>query len=171
MALTDKQQLFVDNYLTSLNATQAATAAGYSGKTARTIGSKLLTKVDIQVAISAAMAERGDRTKITQDRVLTEVGRIALVDPRKAFDKNNALLPVNQWPDEIAAAISSIKINELRNSDGDLIGETKEVKFWSKPDALMLAARHLGMLNDKVTLDVTDELADRLARARNRLNG
>jgi hypothetical protein len=27
------------------------------------------------------------------------------------------------------------------------------------------------MLNDKVTLDVTDELADRLARARNRLNG
>ena len=169
MALTDKQSLFVDNYLTSLNGTQAAIAAGYSEKTARTIASKLLTKVDIQVAISAAMAERGDRVQVTQDRVLREVGRIALVDPRKAFDKNNALLPPNDWPDEIAAAISSIKINEIRNSDGDLIGETKEIKFWSKPDALMLAARHLGMLNDKVTLDVSDNLADRLARARLRL--
>lgn len=171
MALNERQQLFVDNYLIDLNATQAAVRAGYSKKTARTIASKLLTNVDIMVAISAAQADRADRTKITQDRVLTEIGRIGLVDPRKAFDANNALLPVKEWPDEISAAISSIKILEVRDAEGNVTGETKEIKFWDKTAALTLAARHLGMLNDKVTLDVTDNLADRLARARLRVGG
>jgi phage terminase small subunit len=175
VALTDKQQRFVDEYLKDLNATDAAIRAGYTTpdnrNSARTQGSRLLANVNISVAVSAAMTERSDRTKITSDRVLREIGRIGLVDPRKAFDQNNALLPVKEWPDEIAAAISSIKILEVRDEDGQVIGETKEIKFWDKPAALTLAARHLGMLNDKVTLDVTDELAERLARARQRLNG
>lgn len=36
--LTKKQQLFVDEYLVDLNATQAAVRAGYSAKTAEAIG-------------------------------------------------------------------------------------------------------------------------------------
>lgn len=167
--LTDKEWLFCNEYLIDLNGTQAAKRAGYSEKSARQQATRLLSKASIQMSISRLRTDREDRTQVTHDRVLREVGRIALVDPRKAFDDNNVLLPPKEWPDEIAAAISSIKTVEMRNADGELIGETKEIKFWSKPDALMLAARHLGMLNDKMTLDITDELADRLARARERL--
>ena len=46
--LTEKQKKFVDEYLIDLNATQAAMRAGYSEKTARSIGQRLLTNVDIQ---------------------------------------------------------------------------------------------------------------------------
>ena len=45
--LTEKQKKFVDEYLIDLNATQAAIRAGYSEKTARSIGQRLLTNVDI----------------------------------------------------------------------------------------------------------------------------
>jgi phage terminase small subunit len=70
MALTPKQQVFVDEYLKDLNATQAAVRAGYSEKTAKVIGSENLTKPDIAGAIQKAMDERSERTAITQDYVL-----------------------------------------------------------------------------------------------------
>lgn len=67
MALTPKQRQFVLQYLLDLNASQAAIRAGYSSKTARSIGQENLTKPDIQEAIQTAMAEREDRTQVTQD--------------------------------------------------------------------------------------------------------
>ena len=69
--LTAQQQLFVNEYLIDLNATQAAIRAGYSEKTARSIGSENLTKPDISQAIEEAMAARADKLKITQNQVLS----------------------------------------------------------------------------------------------------
>ncbi len=46
--LTARQKLFCDWYLKTMNATEAAIRAKYSKKTARQIGCKLLTKVNIQ---------------------------------------------------------------------------------------------------------------------------
>ena len=55
--LTGKQAVFVDEYLKSYNATQAALAAGYSPKTARSIGCENLTKPDIAEVISQRLRE------------------------------------------------------------------------------------------------------------------
>ena len=49
--LNDKQKRFVDEYLVDLNATAAAKRAGYSEKTAYSMGQRLLKKVEIQAAI------------------------------------------------------------------------------------------------------------------------
>jgi phage terminase small subunit len=49
--LTDKQKSFVENYVLTLNATDAAKKAGYSEKTAYSIGSENLTKPEIKKAI------------------------------------------------------------------------------------------------------------------------
>ena len=77
MALTAKQAAFVQEYLVDLNATQAAVRAGYSRRRAGEIGYQLLQKTTVQEAIKAAMVERGDRTHITQDFVLSELYKIA----------------------------------------------------------------------------------------------
>jgi phage terminase small subunit len=77
MALTPKQQAFVDQYLVDLNATNAALRAGYSQKTAYSIGHENLNKPEIAAAVATAMAEREKRTHITQDRVLQELARLA----------------------------------------------------------------------------------------------
>ncbi|MBQ7262840.1 MAG: terminase small subunit [Synergistaceae bacterium] len=56
MALTPKQKAFVEAY--AGNATEAAIKAGYSPKTARSIGQENLTKPDIIRAIKERETER-----------------------------------------------------------------------------------------------------------------
>jgi len=48
MLVKEKQKRFCEEYLVDCNATQAAIRAGYSKKTARAIGQRLLTNVDIK---------------------------------------------------------------------------------------------------------------------------
>ena len=57
MALSGKQQIFVDEYLKTKNATRAAIAAGYSAKTACSIGWENLRKPEIAKIISEHFAE------------------------------------------------------------------------------------------------------------------
>ena len=169
MALTVKQQVFIHEYLIDLNARQAAIRAGYSPKTARDIGPKLLRRPAIQTAIATRLAERSQRVEVQQDRVLLEIARLAFNDPRRAFDANGALLPIQDWPDETAAAIASIKINEIKDADGAVVGETKEIRFWDKGKQLELAARHLGMLNDR--LEISTPVSQLIRAARERMAG
>lgn len=73
MALTDKQQRFVAEYLIDLNATQAAIRAGYSEKTAGSVGGENLKKPEIAKAIQAAMSKRTERTQVDADYVLRTI--------------------------------------------------------------------------------------------------
>ena len=68
--LPEKQQRFVEEYLVDLNAYQAAIRAGYATKSARSRGSRLLAKSNIQEAIQDGIAKRSKRTQIKQDDVL-----------------------------------------------------------------------------------------------------
>ncbi len=75
--LPKKRQLFVDAYLVSLNATQSAITAGYSAKTAYSIGQELLKFPEVANAIQKAMDKRSQRTEITADYVLNGIKEIA----------------------------------------------------------------------------------------------
>ena len=68
--LTLKQQRFADEYIISGNATQAATLAGYSKKTARSIGQENLTKPDIKKYIDERLDELESSKIAKQDEVL-----------------------------------------------------------------------------------------------------
>ena len=68
MTLTAKQQRFVANYLSTLNATEGAREAGYRHPNQQ--GPRLLVNVGIQEAIKKAMKEREKRTQVTQDLVV-----------------------------------------------------------------------------------------------------
>ena len=68
--LTLKQQRFADEYIISGNATQAATLAGYSKKTARSIGQENLTKPDIKKYIDERLEELESSKIAKQDEVL-----------------------------------------------------------------------------------------------------
>jgi len=68
--ITIKQQLFVDEYLIDLNATQAAIRAGYSSKTAGAQAGRLLQNVKVEQAIEEAMKKKKDDLIMKQDEVL-----------------------------------------------------------------------------------------------------
>jgi phage terminase small subunit len=97
--LNPKQRKFVEEYLVDLNATQAAIRSGYAAKTAYSSGERLLRHVEVSKAIAQAQAELSERTKITQERVLQEIGKIAFANlnewekvPHKLNAKLNALI-------------------------------------------------------------------------------
>lgn len=68
--LTPKQEMFCNEYLVDLNATQAAIRAGYSKKTAKDIGCENLAKPNLQERIGELMSERSKRVQLDGDYVL-----------------------------------------------------------------------------------------------------
>ena len=61
MALTPKQQAFINEYAIDKNATKAAIRAGYSPKTAYSIGEENLRKPEIRSVIDAEFTKRNTR--------------------------------------------------------------------------------------------------------------
>ena len=66
--MTHRQELFIQEYLNSLNATQSAIRAGYSPKTAYSIGQRLLKNVEVLRAINTAMNERKNTLIATREQ-------------------------------------------------------------------------------------------------------
>lgn len=79
--LTDLQKKFIKEYLVDLNITAAALRAGYSEKTAYSIGHEAFNKPHIQAAIQKELDKRAERTEITADAVLQRWWDIATADP------------------------------------------------------------------------------------------
>jgi phage terminase small subunit len=82
MALTPKQQRFVEEYCTDWNATQAARRAGYRAKRADQAGYQLLRKAEIQAAIQARQQTLHQQCAVTQERVIAELSGIGFSDLR-----------------------------------------------------------------------------------------
>lgn len=75
--LTEKQRVFVDEYLISLNAADAARKAGYSPRTAKDIGCENLAKPNIAAAIQEKMKDRSAKTEIKADDVLLDLREVS----------------------------------------------------------------------------------------------
>jgi phage terminase small subunit len=69
-AVTPKQKRFCDEYLIDANATQAAIRAGYSKKTAKQIGQRLLTYVDCRKYIDDHMEKVQSEKIATAEEVM-----------------------------------------------------------------------------------------------------
>ncbi len=92
--LNPKQARFVDEFLVDSNATQAAIRAGYSKKTAKQIGSRLLTNVDIARLVEARTAKMAEKMEITAERIVEEMADAAfarIADPVPWATKVRAL--------------------------------------------------------------------------------
>ena len=63
--LSPKQEVFVQEYLKDLNATQAAIRAGYSEKSASRIGIELLNKNHVREAVEKGRAKRAEKVERT----------------------------------------------------------------------------------------------------------
>ena len=152
--LTEKQKLFVQEYLIDLNATQAAIRAGYKATkkdTFEVIGYQLLQKTSVSEQIQLAMAERSRRTGINQDRVIQELARIAFVNPQNVINSEDASVRADASEDDLAC-IQSVKVKTMDGDKGSSV--EREVRLADKMRALELLGKHLGMFKDKAQLDI-----------------
>lgn len=70
MKLTERQRRFVEAYVETGNATEAARRAGYSKKTANIIGPENLSKLSIKKAIEERMAEIEKSKTATAEEII-----------------------------------------------------------------------------------------------------
>lgn len=81
--LTPRQTRFVAEYLIDSNATQAAVRAGYSARTAYSIGCRLLKNVEVARGIAIGQAQVAVRHEFTRDEHMTTLERLRNVAEAK----------------------------------------------------------------------------------------
>lgn len=146
--LSPRQRRFVEEYLIDLNGQAAAIRAGYAAHTARITASRLLTKANIQAAIADAQAVRGQRTQITQDAVLHEIGLLQHSDVTHYYvdDAGNLQLTPSA-PHDAMRAVSGYRKKIIPTEHG-FVYEV-EIKLWNKPASLKMGGDHLGLFREQ----------------------
>lgn len=173
-ALNKRQQMFVAEYLVDQNATRSAIAAGYSKKTAKSAGQRLLTHVDIAPLLQQKHNKRLQNLEITADKTLQEIAKLAFYDPRRFFEADGSMKRIHEIDDDSAMAIAGFEVIELFGGSGDqkhAYGLLKKVKLVSKLGSLELLGKHLKLFNESLDIHLRVSIADRILNARNRLTG
>jgi len=157
--MTPKQTRFVAEYLANgLNATKAAISAGYSEKTAASIGQENLTKPEIAVAIKEKTQERMERLELTADMVLQEIGKLAFFDPIHLFNADGSLKMMPEIDARHRVSISGLEVCELFEGTGDqkhAYGLLKKVKLADKSKNLEMLGRYFKLFaTDRDDLEV-----------------
>lgn len=167
--LTEKQKIFVNEYLIDLNATRAYKAAYKSCKkdeTAAVNGNRMLRNAKVKEYINKRMKDREKRTEITQDKVLEEIAKIAFANGTdfakvvtKSFMKPVLDKEGNPTGEEKEVFYKDVEIEDTENIPEDkrkAISAIKQTKFGisiescDKVRALELLGKHLGIFTDKV---------------------
>jgi phage terminase small subunit len=91
MGLTPKQIAFCDYYIEYGDATKAALAAGYSEKTAYSIGSENLRKPELSAYIKKRLDEEREKRVASADEVMEFFSAVMRGEVRDAFDLDPSL--------------------------------------------------------------------------------
>lgn len=115
MTLTDKQAAFIEHYLVDFNATKAALSAGYSEKTAHSIGHENLRKPEIVEHIQ----KRLNDLKMTADEALSLLAnqaRSSIADYIEIDEKDGTFnINFKELKPEQLRAIKSVGIKKTKD--------------------------------------------------------
>lgn len=152
LPLTDKQSAFCAEYLKDLNGAKAAIRAGYSAHTARDIACELMEKPHVRARIQELMDERSQRTKISADRVLNELARVAFIDVRSFYQEEEdgrlRMKSFSELSDDDAACIAGLKFTD----------NGPELKVHDKLAALEKIGKHLKLFTEKSEVDMNNKI-------------
>ena len=88
--MTQRQKAFCDYYIATLNATESAEKAGYSKKTAYSIGQRLLKNVEVKKYLESLM-QNADKSRIaTAEEVLEYLTTVVRNEWEKTCDRTKA---------------------------------------------------------------------------------
>lgn len=105
----------------------------------------------VQGRVKEIQASYADRLAISHERVLKEIARLALFDPRRLFNDDGSPKPINELDDDTAAALAGLDVHEEYEGHGDdrvFVGYTKKYKIADKNAALEKLAKHLGLYRE-----------------------
>jgi phage terminase small subunit len=136
--LRKQEKEFVEGYLQCGSIVKAGRMAGF-----RSVHAAYDLWRDPAVARELAQrhGELMARLGVTTDRVIAERAAIAFFDPRTIFDDDGSILPIKEWPDNAAAALASMDIEEAT----EVRGLVRKIRLNPKGPELDALMKHLGL--------------------------
>ncbi|MHC4158038.1 MAG: terminase small subunit [Planctomycetota bacterium] len=139
--LNNQEQIFVDEYLVSLDPEEAALKAKYAATTARTkayqwvSNSKQNPKPYIAQAIKIKMASRSKKTGIKAEQVIQELAKIAFSNIKDFIGSGNEVKDITTLSPDLAAVVESISTTKTGT----------KITLHNKLKALEDLGKHLGI--------------------------
>lgn len=150
--LTNKQRVFIDEYMRDFNGTQAAIRAGYSPKTASVIASENLVKPNLQAEIERRIAERS----MGSSEVLTRLAEHARGDIGDFMDISSMAFQIDLEAAKekgITHLIKKVKMRTTTTLSKDGV-ETEthdiELELYDAQAALVQLGRYHKLFTDKM---------------------
>lgn len=175
MAMTPKQERFVEEYLIDLNATQAAIRAGYSAKTAQEQSSRLLSNVIVSEAIAAAKSDRSEKTGVDAAWLLKRLADESVADVADLYADDGSIKPVKDWPlIWRQGLVAGLEVETI----GEGAGNVTKLKLSDRVKRLELIGKHVDVraFSDRVEhtgkdgVSLGDEMANAADRIRQKLD-
>jgi phage terminase small subunit len=157
--LTNKQEIFIREYLKDFNATRAAISAGYSRKTAAQIGAENLIKLKTEIEIEKEKLSKKINVEISE--IVNELRLIAFSDMADFIDINEdsgsvrvkSLNEIDAGKTRVIHSVSEDRVIK-ENNDGSQVTVYDKFKFrlHDKLKALELLGRYKSMFTDNVNV-------------------
>jgi len=162
LALTNKQKRFIAEYLVDFNATQAAIRAGYSEKSAYSIGSENLRKPEINNIIQERIMSANEVLARTTDIAKGDIASLMDITPNgftfRLIDTNEngerVINPNTKLIKKIRQKVTTILAKKEDGEDREII-ET-ELELHDAQAALVTLGKHHKLFADRTEVTGKD---------------
>lgn len=146
-----KHERFAQLLAKGSTADDAYVGAGFSAN--RGNATRLKANESVEKRVQELMVAGAEKAGVTVERVMQELAKIGFSDIRKAFTESGGLKRPEEWDDEFAGSVASVKVvtrqsGERDEHDRPIIEHVHEFKAWDKRAALVDLGKHLGMFRD-----------------------
>lgn len=141
--MTNKQLVFIENYLKCWNGTEAARIAGY--KNPSVASSRLIRNDKVQ----AKIRERIGQLELSADAVLLRLAEQARNEGAQYLDQNGQVDMARIIRDGKQHLIKKVKVRTITDKNGNIIRH-EEYEFYDAQQALIQLGRAMAMFTDRV---------------------
>ena len=158
--LKEKHKVFVENYLIHFVGARAARDAGYEPSNSRVLAWNLLHDPLIIEYMKKRSGEIMAEIKEEQLKIFRELMKVGHSKIRDLYTPAGALKPLDEWPEDIAACVSSIKQKVRTATVGGITTTTKslEVRLWNKNQALDILSKVTGLQTSELKVSLPDNV-------------
>jgi len=151
--LTWRQRRFAREYVKDFDGAAAAGRAGYRTDDVeaglKRVAWQLVQHPAVKRAIAKACLKLEAAIEVKVEHVVAELVQVAMSDAREMFTADGSLRLPHEWPDGLAAAVSSVDVVTQQMGHGE-VQHVARIRLWDKPKALETLANHLRMLRTTV---------------------
>jgi phage terminase small subunit len=135
--LRRRRQIFVDAYVRTGNASEAALAAGYSQKAPNVAAAKILANIEIKAAVAERQQEAIERAGVRGANVLMGIAELAYANLNMLRDEEGKARTFKDLPQALLAGAEAIDFNPD--------GSVRKIRL-ARGSGLNMLAQHLKLL-------------------------